>query len=976
MEINDLFINDLEQICYKETNLKNCIKNVRNIGKKDLVIIHQNIRSMRKNFDNFLCQIESELKHIDVIILTEIYIKENEKSKYNLPNFELFINPRNTNKAGGLICYVKDNIECKECNINFTNAEIIRIKINNNLIINAIYRPPNSNKLMFIKELKDKMLKNEDTNNSLIIGDINLNLFDQTETHICKYEDKMSKYSHKKLLYYPTREEFRLDKLSSTLIDHIYFKYEKDYDPIKSFVVETKITDHYMIGCIIENKNVQNNHQNVTDFKINYKKLNRLISNFNWEVFCKYEGANEIYLNVKEKLECFKSQCIEEKYNTKGGSKRDKSWCSEKIKICIYMRDRLFRKSKNSPNVTAYREEYKKYRNKVNQLIKNAKIEYYTKKFNNNISNVKKTWEILNNLLGKEVNNIDSIIIKHMSGLYNLNDIVENFAKYFIESVDKIVNNCPIKLCEQIIETPAQQSMFLPKLTCTDTKNILDLLDKNKGPGVDGITMNDIKNGGESMLKCITTLVNNFIIKSEFPKDVKMSMIRPIFKSGKHDLFENYRPVSILNLVEKIGQKHVEIHFTKYLLDFDIIDKNQYAYQKNKSTNLAISEVSNYINSKLAENKHVLCLFVDLSKAFDTVDPDLLCEDLEKIGIRGPVNKLMESMLKQRKMKVKVGKQLSNEKNLNRGVVQGGIMSAKWFLIYINEIANVLGLCKIFMFADDLLIVASDDIFEEAEQKLQTDFDKLLEWSHDKKLIINRKKTQSMYIFNQYTRQNKNIVLKAHSNKCLHNFQINCSCDNIIQVEEYIYLGVIIDNNFNWDKHIFRVINKLRSALYQIKSIKSLVNENILKTVYFSLVHPFILYGITAWGNSKSAELTKLKKLQTRILKAMKKGPKFQSENEIFKYWKILPIDILLKQRILIDKYFDDKCGEPRKHPYETRFAQTNPLQTQRCLNRFHERTWDYVLPRLWNEIPNSLKNLSNRSIVKYKLKKFFESQL
>jgi hypothetical protein len=916
------------------------------------------------------------MNKIDIIVLTEIYIYDNEVNKYNIPNFDIIAKPRNSNRGGGVLCYVNKNIKYKEIEINFVNAEILCLKINNDIKIVAIYRPPECNKNLFIKELKDKILKCSNCNNTLIIGDINLDILNEEDNIINNYENKLAKYCFNSYVNIPTREEIANKKLSSTCIDHIYFKNERNCKIIKSFVIKTKITDHYMIGCIITNSKVDVINEEKIEKKINYNKLAKLILSTNWDEINNIEDSEIMYDKICKKFDSLKNQCMYEKNKNLKKIRIDKPWCTHKIKLCIKIRDILFKKWKNSPYNETHKLNYQKYRNKVTNIIKTEKIKYYSNKFNDCISKIKETWQIINSMLGRQSINIDSIILKYMSDIYELKEIVDNFAEYFVESIDNLSIDCDIKLCEQTPVENHLQSMILPEITDEITLNIINLLNAKKGPGDDGICMEDIKNGGPDFISCITKFINSCVKNEKYPEALKLAIVRPIYKGGDHKLFSNYRPIAILDLLDKISQKYIEVYFTDHLDTNKIIDTNQFAYQKSKGTNLLISEVSNYINEELGKNNHLLCLFVDFSKAFDLVDPNLLIEDLEEIGVRGPALKIMENMLKNRKIKVKVANISSEVKHLKKGVVQGGILSAKWFLVYINKIFKILKKCKIFMFADDLLIIASEKDFKLAEKHLQHDFDLLLEWAHDKKLIINAKKTKVMHIYNQYTHIKQSIKLKVHNNKCLHNFQINCNCNILEQVDEYDYLGVTIDSHFKWDKHVNKLIKKLRSALSQISTMKRYVEEKTLKTLYYSLVHPYILYGITAWGFVNSSALTQLIIMQKRILKKMKKGEKFNYDDNVYAYWKILPVKMCAKFIFLIEKYFNESHGEVRTNHYETRSSQNEPLETPRSKNRFHERTTHYILPRLWNEIPKELKNLTTKIAVKSKLKMFYVSQL
>ena len=127
-----------------------------------------------------------------------------------------------------------------------------------------------------------------------------------------------------------------------------------------------------------------------------------------------------------------------------------------------------------------------------------------------------------------------------------------------------------------------------------------------------------------------------------------------------------------------------------------------------------------------------------------------------------------------------------------------------------------------------------------------------------------------MHIFNKYLRKNEIIKLTAHNNYCLHKFGENCVCKNIENVDEYRYLGVHIDKNFDMNVHINAIIKKLRSALPQIMTLKYKMNEDILRTLYHAFVYPYITYGICVWGGIDSGPMTRLKKLHY-IIKYLKK---------------------------------------------------------------------------------------------------------
>ena len=436
--------------------------------------------------------------------------------------------------------------------------------------------------------------------------------------------------------------------------------------------------------------------------------------------------------------------------------------------------------------------------------------------------------------------------------------------------------------------------------------------------------------------------------------------------------YNNYRPISISSILDKIIQKYIGNVLMNYLELYKLIDDRQYAYQKGKSTNKLLNEMSNYINGELSKNKHVIALFVDLSKAFDTLNLLILLRELLKIGISGPVLDLIQSFLQNRKTVVEINGVYSDELLNNCGVPQGSNLGPILFLIYINSIFTVFKNCKIFMFADDLLIIVSDEDFQKAVNNMQINLNYLIRWAHDFCLVINVKKTKVMHIFNKYLRKDERIDLIAHNNKCLHQFGNNCKCMKIENVDDYRYLGVQIDKNFSMNVHINSIIRKLRSTIPQITALKFKMSEELLRTIYYGLVFPFIMYGICMWGSIESGAMTKLTKMQTKILKKMIKK-NVDMDIDVFKYWNVLSVNNIFKYCFIRENLSEEWDGSLREHNYRTRTMENEPLFTPKNLNRFQNRTCHYLMPRLLNELPINIRNLECENFLK-NVKEFYLS--
>ena len=236
------------------------------------------------------------------------------------------------------------------------------------------------------------------------------------------------------------------------------------------------------------------------------------------------------------------------------------------------------------------------------------------------------------------------------------------------------------------------------------------------------------------------------------------------------------------------------------------------------------------------------------------------------------------------------------------------------------------------------------------------------------------KKTKVMHIYNKYLRRNELIHLIAHSNNCLHNFGIDCECNEIENVKEYKYLGMNIDWNFDMNNHINVVIKKLRSAFPQIMALKPKMDEQLLRSLYFAFIYPFINYGICAWGSVNSGTMTRLNTLHKKILKKMaKKKSSNNSEIDVYKYWNVMSIDTLFKICFLKENVGMEWGGANREHNYGTRIMENVPLFTPRGLNRYHDRTVAFIMPRILNEIPLSIRNTESINLIK-EIKKFYLS--
>jgi exonuclease III len=937
-------------------------------------VVHQNIRSLFANFDNFLSTVGNDISIIDILVFSEINIKETDSNKFKIEGFKKICKPRPEGRGGGLLIFYRSHFKIKVINQKFTEAEILNIIINDELNIISLYRPPSSNKRIFINELSACLDKiSTEKRDIIIIGDVNINLMGENNTITEEYENTLAEQGFERCIFSPTREEFAALRFSSTLIDHVYHKFSKCQN--LSSVIRYKITDHYAICCTLYNQTAPKLDKFYD--KINYEEVNKMLNRYDWACIDETPPPSDNFAVAASVIQEIKNANLERKYlrhSDRTKKREKKEWITQEIEFLTVQRDKLFLKCKRNKTNKIYRENYNALRNLVNVKIKYARNTHCKRLLNECSGNSANTWRTLKEILGRSSTSIDDNILHYMPASLSTDDILQKFGEQFSLNVKNLRHACSFTAAIPHAQPYiAKQSIYIPPADLGIVEYIVKKLKLKKGPGFDKVGVRDVKNAGENFHIFLKNQMNTCLKLGDFAASLKIAITRPLYKGGAHKDFNNYRSIAILSVQAKIFESYLDIHLTNYLKEFKILDCRQFAYQKGKSVNLLLADLSSYINENLSNKEHTIGVFIDYSKAFDVLDHEILIQKLENIGIQGRFLALFKSYLANRKFIVKLANEFSDLFDLESGVPQGSILGPKLFIIYINELFKYLKIVKILIFADDILILYKHKVFSICQKYVQEDLDVLNNWSHNNKLIINVKKTVCMHFCLKTMRADLRPALILHTTECMHKLNVDCACENLTVVSTLKYLGVTLDDEFNWMPQIKNVCNKMRSIIKEIKLTKSKLTPTALRIVYFSLAHSHLIYGLPAWG---TANLTPLKTLQEKLLITMSSKAQLKKEPNVHKLWNVLKLDDLYELTVLTLKYFDPNHGAKREHSHFTRTAVTNPLIMPLSQNKYHERTWDYIMPRLWNKLPPELKNLNSVNSVKEKLKDLYHSQL
>ena len=418
--------------------------------------------------------------------------------------------------------------------------------------------------------------------------------------------------------------------------------------------------------------------------------------------------------------------------------------------------------------------------------------------------------------------------------------------------------------------------MFLIKEADLDeVYKILKNLDVKKPTDIFGIPLklvtmaaNTLKSNNQ-----IPILFNLSITQEIFPDKFKTGQINPVHKFESKMLYSNYRPMSILPLFSKVFERLMFNKIYNFVIKLEIIYKNQFGFQKGKSTEHAILDLYTNLLQAIEKQHKTSCIFLDFVKAFDTVNHNILIKKLEYYCIRGkPLNWLI-SYLSNRKQGVNIGQTLSSFQTITVGVPQGSI----FYFSFISMIFTfLLPQVKFHLFADDTCIFNSSKDATTLQRDLNTSLENISNWLKANKLTLNVKKSNLLFfnIGNNEPKKDINIYLDGEQ----------------LKPKEYAkYLGVYIDNKLSWQKHIQETNNKINKRIEILKIIRHYLQDKQLINLYSSFIEPYIEYGTLAWGGACKTNLTKIDRSLNKSVRTMLFKNRREPSKPLYKYLNILP---------------------------------------------------------------------------------------
>ena len=538
------------------------------------------------------------------------------------------------------------------------------------------------------------------------------------------------------------------------------------------------------------------------------------------------------------------------------------------------------------------------------------------------------------------------------------------FNNYFVSLTHTLRSNIPTVNIDPLSYVSNNSHSFA-YFDCTSSEiaAIINNLKSNKC-SIFEVPVNIYKKTADILSPIICTLVNHSINQGVFPNVLKLARVIPLHKGGTKKDMKNFRPISILPILSKIFEKIMHKRLYNFFIKFGLLYSNQFGFLKNKSTVDAIIRFTDECYDVMNDNKSLISIYLDFSKAFDTIDHDLLCKKLHAYGIRGFANNWFISYLSCRKQFVQIDSNKSTCLELISGVPQGSVLGPLLFIIYINDMHKCTDL-KLIHFADDsTAYIAGRDILT-LTNSINSELVKIDKWVSANKLSLNAEKTN----FSLFSNQKTFVIPDIH----IRNSKIQrTSCHK--------FLGIMLDEKLNFQNHINSICLKISRSIGILWKISEFIPPSALNTIYYSFIYPHLIYAIEVWGNSSKVALDRLNSKVNRAQRIIK-GDCYELN---FKYLSLKEIHRLFcltrffgYYKLQSNVYFFNKIScQKTNHNFNTRFSTNNSLLLPKLNISKLNNSFFYSSIKYWNALPQAIKTCNSLIAFEKKCKTSYNNKL
>lgn len=693
------------------------------------------------------------------------------------------------------------------------------------------------------------------------MGDFNIDLLKtETKTNVSDFLEANMSWFFTPYITRPTR----ITPYSKTLIDNIFTNF-LSYEA-NSYNLICSISDH--IPQILKLNLKANKTQKTKKSWRDFSKFNR--EDFLLDFLSIPWNENFENKDANDKLKLFidsTNNLIERHAPTKTkwvkNSTSLKPWVTKGLLQSIKNRDKIHKKllkaKKPEDKLTKF-NQYKSHRNLLLKLLRISKNKYFKDYLSTHKSNLSLVWKAIHQITNtKSKDNLSpKLLIQNKKQITKDTEIAEYFIKFYGSIAEITKSKIPEtnKSFQDYLQHPNGNSIFIMPTSPVAIFKLIQNLDDRKASGPNSIPPKILKIISITASDILSNIFNECIEQGIYPDCLKKATIKPLHKKNSKLDVSNYRPISLLSNINKLFEKILHTRVVEFLEANNVIFTNQFGFRKGHNTSHAIIALTEIVRNALDNNEFAAAVFIDLQKAFDTVDHKILTQKLHHYGIRGKALDIFKSYLKDRSQCVLINETKSTYLEIKHGVPQGSVLGPLLFLIYINDLHRSISFSTAIHFADDTSLICRESSLKRLNRKINRDLALLVHWLRANKISLNASKTEIIL----FKTKRKPITKKL-------NFRL--SGQKLMTSTHAIYLGLTLDENLTWENHLHGLILKLSRSTGILAKLRHYLDYKTLISVYHALFESHVKYCLLTLGHTTRELLDKIEKLQNKALRIM-----------------------------------------------------------------------------------------------------------
>lgn len=676
------------------------------------------------------------------------------------------------------------------------------------------------------------------------------------------------------------RSNTRITNTSSTLIDHLYTNVANSTCEIISLA----ISDH---EGVLYNLDTTYNRPAIEDIieipgSIDWNAVQKILSNqltnFVIDLYDNNYNYRKLVEMVDKAVEESRKPTVRIKRKMYNPYFNNEVLEARRLKINTY-NEFLAAKRLNRPNdenVNRLWTEYKVARNRFVAVLRKNKNAYILGKLDECGKDGRKLWRLLKEIMNNNTNNGMKRLMMNDEIIDDEKVAAEELNKFYINSIENIRNGIPnVQYQNNVVRLNNE----IREIQIPQDEEIKFIAQKLKGK-------DSIQPSALVMKKCwnvigdlVCHVVKTSIQTCTIPVMLKTSRITPVPKVSNSCNINDLRPINVLPSMDKIIEEIIRENILNYVHANSILSNSQFGFREKHSTETAINVVLEDWILAMENKKKVLAVFLDLKRAFETIDRQILLEKLDMLGIRLPI---LADYLIERKQKVKFGREESNEIGVKYGLPQGSKLSPLCFILFINELPGIVTHCKIKLFADDALVYIETEDTADGVSKLNSDLQIIENWLNMNKLCLNTTKTKWMLLTKSDDSVEDDVVMGGTV---------------LGRVTEIKYLGVLIDSKLTFKSHFQTIITKVTKNVAILRKLKYCLNMKTKKVLFDTLVKPHLQYCSTIWNFASEESLQTMQVVINNALRCILNVP---YDTHIVDMLKLLNM-LKLKDQVYVD---------------------------------------------------------------------------